>query len=312
MTVDALNPSAIWECSFYESPNDRKKIRYCTWKNKRKDPEYGILLVNGRGEWIEKYSHIPPQISPNKSVLWLSIDHQGQGLSEGTRAHINSYREFVDNLTAISKLVFSDLPFYIVAHSMGGLVSLVACLSGEIRPAAMVLCSPLLRLPPQPLPEFMSRALVQAINKTHWKKFESGAGKNKNKSFPLNTLTHSLEGFHRYKRSPYPPTTPTFGWISATISACDYIFEEKNIKKLSCPLKIIFGSEEYIVDPAAYSEWCSTAKRVSTEKIELIKLPRARHELLSEIPKLQTLALSHINRWIDHHTLTKDISINTR
>ncbi len=180
-----------------------------------------------------------------------------------------------------------------------------ANMKGYIKPVAMTLCSPLLKLPPNAMPYSLAKMISFSLKNTPASVLPTGAGKNKNKVFTKNTATQSYEGYMRYRNSPFPHLSPTFGWVAATIAACEEVISPKNLELITCPIQILFGSEERIVDPSVYSSWCSSATKVTHSKIELIKIAGARHELLNEIPRIELLVLSYIQNWIDKYPISE-------
>jgi alpha-beta hydrolase superfamily lysophospholipase len=100
-----------------------------------------VIFLNGRTEWIEKHEplftanyEMPWETSENETladlpVTFISMDHEGQGLSGGLPSHIDSYDVFVSNLKDV--IEYNRLrcgkhhrkPIYLMSHSMGGLIA---------------------------------------------------------------------------------------------------------------------------------------------------------------------------------------------
>ena len=297
MTQRDSNETIVWDTRHIDSTVDGTRIRYGTFQDNLQKPALGVFILNGRSEWIEKYSHLPTLLKVSPSTLWCTLDHRGQGGSGGARAHVATYSHFVDDASHIAHQVFGNLPYVLITHSMGGLIGLLATLQGKLRPQAIILCSPLFCLPQRPLPHFISRPLAHLVHMSKLSKASTGATTSDKKQFHKNTLTHSFSGFESIQKSPYPFHSPSFGWVSATFKACEAIFMQEQLLKINCPIRILFGSDEKVVDPEVYGKWCQKAHQVSSMPIELIKISGANHELLNEIPRYRDQAILLIKDW---------------
>ncbi len=299
MTSTASKASVPWQIAHLESPVDGIKIRYGTFgiDPSGREADWGVLLLNGRSEWIEKYSDLPHEFGLGSRVMWASLDHRGQGASEGARAHVETYEDFARDAAAVAEAAFGDAPFVVLSHSMGGLIALTAVMRGLIHPRAMVLCSPLLALPNAPLHRTLAKPLARLMVRTLWSQQATGFKSKRESRFSRNALTHSYRGFQKILESPYPYMPPSFGWVAATFAACEQIFAPAALQRLRCPVKIIAGTEESVVDPGAFGPWCKRAQENSC-LAEWQQIPQGRHELLNEIPRLRRQTIEEARAWL--------------
>lgn len=302
MTSNASEISPRWQIEVLDSPIDGGPIRYGTWQAGTQKPSWGVLFLNGRSEWIEKYDFLPEEMNLGDDVLWVTLDHRGQGASTGTRAHVETYEHFARDAAAVAAHCFEDRPYYVMTHSMGGLVALTAMARGWLHPRAAALCSPLLALPHQPIHRTIARPLAHFISKSTLKIRSTGVKPQRDRSFHSNSLTHSHQGFQRIVNSPYAYQAPTFGWVHATFEACAFIFAAEVMKQLKCPIKIIYGSEEKVVDPSVYAAWCERAHQQTALPVDLARIPGGKHELLNEVPRLRSAAENMIKNWFSTYS----------
>ncbi|GLC42086.1 hypothetical protein PLESTB_001066600 [Pleodorina starrii] len=97
------------------------------------------------GSWVEAFNQAGFSV--------CGIDHQGYGRSKGDRLGCK-FQAHVDNLLLLSEDVLENggdsflrgLPYFLVAHSMGGLAGTVACIQQPDRFSGLVLLSPLLTM----------------------------------------------------------------------------------------------------------------------------------------------------------------------
>lgn len=81
-----------------------------------------ILMVHGFGEHIGRYGEMM-ELFRNLQLNVYGYDRRGEGKSEGRRAYIHEMDDQVSDFLAIRKhLITNELPTFIYAHSLGGLV----------------------------------------------------------------------------------------------------------------------------------------------------------------------------------------------
>lgn len=290
-----------WSVQHLKSPVDGTAIRYAT--TGPDDAPFGILFLNGRSEWIEKYAFLPEKIDPEAKFRWAMMDHRGQGSSGGARAHIDTYDEFAMDTAAVVEQAFGSRPYAVISHSMGGLIAIYGTLKGHLHPKVMFLSSPLIGIDP-PVPMRLARPLAKILAGSRLSQMPSGAGNDGRRYFPDNPLTSSYAGFQAVQRSPYARSTPSFGWINATFQAFDTIFDPDLLKNLPCPVRIVVGNDERVVDTKPYSNWVRLAHEKSGLHVEWKRLGAGRHELLNEVSSVQTVIWNDIRSWFQINGIT--------
>lgn len=101
------------------------------WREWKPDgPPKGIVfLVGGLAEHSGRYDSIAARWN-DEGFIAFSLDHQGQGASEGTRRYFEKFSHLVDDLEQFiqqriaSHPSFATLPKFVLGHSMGGLISI--------------------------------------------------------------------------------------------------------------------------------------------------------------------------------------------
>jgi len=279
-----------------ESKIDGAKIRYAVSKQVP-EPRCWLVFVNGRTEWIEKYPHLPSVLDLPQQCGFLTWDHRGQGASGGARSFVADYLDYSRDANQLVNFVVAGRPYVILAHSMGSLISLHGTLGGELTPARMVLCSPLFRLPNQPLPRYVAGPVARLFCKLNFAQLATGAGKHDRKPFRRNKLTHSIEAYDRIRSTPYPCGSATFGWVDATFRAASQVFEHGFLKSLQSPTLVLGGSRERVVDKRSFTNWVQVASEASQAQIGFRLIHGARHELLSEINTYRDQALNAAKDW---------------
>jgi alpha-beta hydrolase superfamily lysophospholipase len=87
------------------------------------NPKARILLVHGLGEHCLRYTHVAEAFSAIGFEVY-TFDLRGHGQSEGERAFVTDIQRYCEDVEAVYQTIPKDLPFYMLGHSMGGLITL--------------------------------------------------------------------------------------------------------------------------------------------------------------------------------------------
>ena len=113
-----------------DRPTPSRKINLCSWLPKEEINIKGVVLIShGLHEHAMKYYALAHALTQEGYAVYAA-DHYAHGKSYGTRGLIKDYKILTDNLANISNLVrnrhASNTPFFMVAHSLGTLIAIVA------------------------------------------------------------------------------------------------------------------------------------------------------------------------------------------
>jgi lysophospholipase len=283
-----------WSIDHIPSELDQTPIRYATFHPDHIEPRRYLIFLNGRGEWIEKYDFLPHSLQLPPGCGFLTWDHRGQGGSGGTSGHVASYEHFIADARTVISRVVGERPYAIVAHSMGGLIALLGTLSQSFQPLFLALSSPLLQLPNHPIPRILSKPLSHFLCRSQLQELPTGVRSTNRQSFHDNPLTHDAKAFHRILQSPLQTESPTVGWIKATFHATTEVMRPEKLQNLRVPTVVICGSNEDVIDYHGFPRWIAKAKKYGDGRLELMKIPKARHEILNEIPRYRNQAIRKI------------------
>ena len=93
-----------------------------------------------------------------RGLLVFGHDHVGHGDSEGERVQVSSFSEYTDPVISqcrAKREQYPSVPLFIIGHSMGGLITLMAVLKAqESLFAGMVLMGPLIQIAPESASSF--------------------------------------------------------------------------------------------------------------------------------------------------------------
>ena len=106
-----------------------------------------VALVHGYAEHSSRYAHVATHLVQHNYAVH-TYDQRGYGRSEGRRAYIDTFDQYVDDLAFFLDHLqerTSGRPLFLLAHSMGGVISLLYVLRHAPNLAGLLLSSPALK-----------------------------------------------------------------------------------------------------------------------------------------------------------------------
>lgn len=90
-------------------------------------PKAALQVIHGYAEHIDRYAFVVNELVPAGYALF-GTDHRGHGRSDGRRAFVNSFQEFIDDQRQFRDEVIlkfmPDAPYFVLGHSMGSLIAM--------------------------------------------------------------------------------------------------------------------------------------------------------------------------------------------
>ena len=284
----SLPPGATWE----SLPVDGWPLRTVRWTGHAGS----ILFVGGRADFIEKYGEA--------YWTWLdegfgvaTFDWRGQGRSGrlGRDAHAGhgDFERWTDDLDAIASWFAATMPapHYVVAHSMGGHLTLRHLARGHSPFGRAVLLAPMLGIKLTASAPRLARALVHLGQRLglarHYAPLQRGYGAWQQRPERQALLTGCPDRFgdEHWWIAGDPGLAlggTTFGWLSSAFASIGALFAPQVLEKISTPMLILAGEHEALVDLAAIR---AAAARLPSARLELIA--EGRHELLRDIDRVR-------------------------
>lgn len=283
---------------------DGLRLRYAIFKSERRLAKGTVVLLQGRNECIEKYYETIAALTG--MGFWVAtFDWRGQGgsqrlLADHGAGYVRRFGDYeVDLEDFLEGVVLPDtrLPFFIVAHSTGGLVALSAAPRLANRVERMVLSAPFVALTADGLSqrsiEFISRLMCAF-----------GLGKRvlgrsrQEQSFANNRLTHDMRRYRRnqaiFNAAPVlAPSSPTGRWLREAIAAMKKVRDPGHLASIRIPTLILAAGADAIV-PIREIETMGTFFRAG----RVLTIDGARHELLQESDRYREAALAAIEAFI--------------
>ncbi|WMS41296.1 alpha/beta fold hydrolase [Acuticoccus sp. MNP-M23] len=279
------------------------KLRVAHWPGAADGPGT-VVLVQGRGEFIEMYSETIADLN-DRGFAVIAFDFRGQGGSARrvrTGGHIDSYRHYVEDLCAVVRHAAQlglPRPYTLLAHSMGGLVATLATpvLASEVDRVVSV--APLFRIARLPMPSGMVAALS-------WIGARVGLSRTLvTKARPLPDMTTFADNRITSDPARYSAFCklaadnpglmigpPTFGWLSATFRAMGQARRMQN-GLLPVPSLFIACGADRVVSPVAIDVFARNVKGGG-----IVIMRHARHQLLLERDHLRNLFFAAFDAFV--------------
>lgn len=246
-------------------------------------PKASILIVHGLHEHCLRYTHVAEALNTIGLNVY-TFDLRGHGQSEGPKVNIKSVDEYREDVETIYRSISKNIPFYILGHSMGGLIVTDFLLYNErndikgaiLSGAALEVgedISPLLRKIANLIGGILPNLPTQKVD--------------------LNILTHDPAEIEKCKNDPYLYLGGTKAGLGKAL--LNRIEELKpKFEFFNYAVLIMHGGDDKITNPKGSKELFEKAK--SADKT--LKLwEGAFHEIFNETNKAEVI--KYMCDWIE-------------
>ncbi|XP_035210099.1 monoglyceride lipase-like [Stegodyphus dumicola] len=267
--------------------NSKGKRLFCKYWEAVDKPRAMVFIAHGYAEHCLLYETLARTLALNNFFVFTH-DHVGHGQSEGQRAHIDSFDQFVDDVFKhidMTKKKFQDLSCFLCGHSMGGAISILSALRRPEYFKGVLLISPAVATNPELTTPF----------KTAIAKFLRWIAPQ----FPVASLDLSLVcscpkevktmeedplRFHGFCKA---------GFGASLVDACKEI--QSKIPSITFPFVIYQGEDDKLCAPEGailmYEKAASTDKSIKM-------YPKAYHSLLYEPNGVAEQVVEDIIEWL--------------
>lgn len=292
---------------------DGVRLRFAVWEPVSGQPKGTVCLLQGRTEFIEKYFETIQDFRRRGFVV-ATFDWRGQGgserlISDPLLGHVDSFNEYWLDLKSFhADVLLPDCrpPFYMVAHSMGGLIGLDALTRDRMMFDRAMLCAPMIGVPDASLAGVPLSPGAVIFLGSMMKFFGLGRMPQGRKSdlppsaegFPGNGITSD---FNRYMRAVDIITadeslklgSPTYSWVTAAFRAMEKVKSDKFPQKINVPVLIVAAALDEIVSTPTI-EFLASQLRTGYHTI----IANARHEMWMENEKIRNQMLAAFDAFI--------------
>jgi len=247
-------------------------------------PVATLVIVHGLGEYSGRYQHVA-QYFTERNFAVFAADLRGHGKSTGQRGHIDTFQNYLDDVTALiafAKEKTPDRPLFLMGHSMGGLIVLDYALRMPQGISAVVASGPGLR----------AKMKVPA-----WKVTMANLMSN---LLPKLSMPNGIDPHHisrdsavvqKYIADPLVHDKVSARWYTEFVNTGDWVLQ--HAKSMNVPTLVLQGGADPIVDPTGARDFFEAMTIADKKHIEY---PNLYHEILNEPEKMTVL--NDIDAWL--------------
>jgi acylglycerol lipase len=252
------------------------------------DPKAIILLSHGYAEHSGRYQHLASYLADNGFTVY-ALDHRGHGRSEGERANVKVFDEYVNDLSRFVAVVREKHPTlkrFLLGHSMGSTIAAQLVIKQPNQVDSLLLSSPyLLNAVSVPAPLMAVSGIVSrvlpSLSTIKLNSKDISRDPNITKAYDTDPLNYR------------GGTKARFG--TELLGAGKYVFSRAGTIKL--PILIMVGSSDRIADPEGGKKLFAS---VGSSDKTLKTYDGFYHEILNEIGKEQVY--QDILEWLQKHS----------
>jgi lysophospholipase len=285
------NPVPEKAVAGFFTARDGVKIRFARFGATGRPLKGTVIILGGRNESIEKYFETIGDLTGRGFGVAI-FDLRGQGgsdrlLRDRYRGYVDSFGEYVHDLQQFfEEVALPDCrsPYYILGHSTGAIVALLAAPAMTNRVRRMVLIAPLLALSGYPFAMRSVHRFTSALYTLGLGSMVIAGSRRPRETRPFSTNVLTTD-HARYARNVllferYPELGlggPTVAWVRAACIASATIQDEDFIARLQIPMLFIAAGADAVVSTPAIEHYVRRVKSAS-----LLTIDGARHEILQE------------------------------
>lgn len=245
-----------------------------------------VIGVHGYSEYGHSYAHFARFLNERGFNAYF-YDQLGHGESDGQRANIDSFDDYVQSLEIflgqVKERGGAD-PYFLFGHSLGGLVCIRFLQSSHLSTAfsKVALSSPLLGLAQYsrcllPVLGLISRSLPNLTMSNE-------------RDIGVSVLTHDIQMREMREADPRINKVVTTHWVREFIKARTLAFQ--NIENLKLPMGIFQAGDDRVVDASESERFYSLLKSHKQWK----SYPGFFHEIINEVDRLSVM--EDIFKWL--------------
>jgi lysophospholipase len=268
-----------------------------------------ILFLGGRGDMIEKY--LESFAHWHGGGLHISaFDWRGQGGSGRLSAdpkigHIERFSDWIDDLAEFYArwVASTPAPHIVIAHSMGGHLTLRALIEKRIAPGAAILCAPMLGFITTPLPgafaAWIARRLAARgpLDRAAWAQNEKPTAQWKARQTYLTSdaARYSDELWWKREKPELDIGPPSWQWLLEAYASTVVTGASGQLESVETPILMLGTDGDKLVSPQAIRKF---AARLPNCELTMFD-KSVGHEILRERDDVRTRALGLIDSFLE-------------
>ncbi|MEE2829605.1 MAG: lysophospholipase [Myxococcota bacterium] len=248
---------------------DGTPLFYRTWLPEGGEGLRGIVcVVHGLGEHGDRYGEMADALAAGGFAV-VSCDHRGHGRSGGLRGHCESFDDYVADLcgfiATVQELLGTELPTYLLGHSMGGLIAVRTLQTRtDLALAGAIISNPCLEVAVQAprLKVAMARGLAKLLPRLRL-----------DNELTVEDICRDPAVVTAYEADPLIHRKISARWYTALLQAMELAGQDP--PSVAVPTLWILSGQDRICD-SEVSE--SFARQLPAHRVTVRRFPEAFHE----------------------------------
>jgi alpha-beta hydrolase superfamily lysophospholipase len=247
-----------------------------------KNEKANLLIIHGMHEHCGRYQHVAKMLNES-GINVYTFDLRGHGNSGGPKNIVKDIDEYRQDVENVYRTIPKNKPFFLLGHSMGGLIAVNFLLYRERTDiTGVILSGPALEVGNDITPTTVK--IVKFLGKY--------VPELKTSKLNPSSISRDPVTIEQYKTDPL--ITRHGAKAGLGLALINAITEtKKDFNKFDFPVLIMHGGDDKIVNPEGSKELYATCK----SKDKTLKIwDGAYHEIFNEINKKEVLEF--MNAWI--------------
>ncbi|XP_060574217.1 monoglyceride lipase-like [Ruditapes philippinarum] len=272
--------------------NERGQQLYARYWNEDDSPKDSykalVFIVHGYCEHCLPYTELAKTLI-DKGFYVFAHDHVGHGQSEGDRAHVIDFDDYVNDVFCHIDQVknkFPDKPVFLIGHSMGGAISVLAAMARPTFFSGVILIGPLItpdRKAATPFKIALGKMVAKVLPQMHIAKLDPKTVSRD--SDYVKTYTNDPLNYHNGVKCR---------WGVAMLDALKKI--EDNVSDIDWPFFILHGDKDALCELDGSKLMYDKAKSTD-KKIKIFE--GAFHQLHNELEPVKKETFNLISDWLN-------------
>lgn len=250
-------------------------------------PSAVVLVSHGYAEHSGRYAHVAARLN-DASYAVYAVDHRGHGRSDGPRANVDSFATVRHDLATLREHVgrlHPHLPFFLLGHSLGGLIALdYATQGGAEGLAGLILSGP--AVDPS-VGTRVERLAAPVLSRLVPNLGVATLDANAVSRDPAVVAAYVADPLNHHGKVPARTGAETLAAVARV---------ERHLPSLTLPTLLMHGAEDALAAPAGSQ---MVADRIGTEDLTFTVYDGLFHEIFNEPERDQVL--DDVIAWLDRH-----------
>ena len=256
------------------------------------EPRFAVCIVHGNSEHIGRYADVAADFVDAGGFVF-GMDRRGEGESGGPPGHADDFDIFVSDLRHVLRdyaKKLGDTPTFVLGHSAGGLVVLLALLAGDdaLEVQGAIVSNPLLALAMKvnPVTVFFGKVAASVLPKLPIAS-----------NIPATAISRDPKQVAKYEADQRRVRKITTRWFVAMTEAAARV--QEGAGRITMPLLWCIGTGDLICDHTASERAFAKLSDPNAHDQTLRVFEGYYHELHNEPTKDRAEVLSTYVDWID-------------